>query len=378
MANPTHPDFLPTGHPTAVSRYRFGFRKPEERLGLGVIGLHEGHTALVAMRTSGLCRAVAGCDLSQEKRDAAVSAAPGIFVTDDYDAMLARNDVHIIGIYTPDTFHAEHIIRAFEAGKHVVCTKPVLNDPSQAAAVRDAGRKANRRLQVGQSTRFYEPFQRQRELFEAGAFGDVEVFDAHYNHRMDWYYEKSPWVVDGTHWAYLGLSHPVDLIRWYLGPIREVHAYGMTTSLGQRFGLKTPDAITVNLIAENAKVGRVLGNYGFHELPKARALIEGFLMGSEGTSLARYPDLRVTYHDKQGTEIEEDFHHALSGYYFRHELKGMHYGEFCNYYDYFANCILNNKPNSPDLDEGLDTLLTMGAIVQSLETGQPVKVPRDS
>lgn len=369
-----HPDFLPTGKPTVEARRSYGSVPENERFGVGVIGLHEGHTLLVALRASGLCRAVAGCDLSPDKREAAREAAPHIEVYEDYEEMLAREDVQIVAIYTPDNLHVEHIEKAFRAGKHVICTKPLINDPDQAERLLRVARETGRRLQVGQSTRFYEPFQRQREDFEKGSIGEVEVIDAHYNHGMDWYYEKSPWTIQDTHWAYLGLSHPVDLVRWYLGPIRQVHAVGTITSLGAQFGARTPDAICVNVVAESGRIGRVLGNYGFHELPKARALIECFLMGSDGSSLARYPDLRYTHHDSRGVEIEEDFHHAMSGYYFRHELKGMHYGEFCNYTDYFASKLISGDPNSPDIEEGLEIVMTMRAVVESLETGKSVQV----
>lgn len=370
----SHPDFLPTGRPTVGVRRSYGELNDSKKLGVGIVGLHEGHTLLVALRVSGLCRAVAGCDLNAEKRAAALESEPGLFVTDDYDAMLAREDVKIVAIYTPDNFHADQIERAMRAGKHVICTKPLINDPADIPRLLAVAEETGMRLQVGQSTRFGEPFQRQREDFEAGKFGEIEVVDAHYNHRMDWYYEKSPWTVTDTHWAYLGLSHPVDLVRWYLGEIDEVHAYGTLTELGTRYGMNSPDAIVVNLRAKNGRIGRVLGNYGTHELPTARSMIECFLMGSKGTSLARYPELRYTHHDERGVEIEEDMHHAMAGYYYRHELKGMHYGEFCNYTDYFASCILENKPNSPDLREGLGTVKIMGAIVESLFSGLPVKV----
>lgn len=355
-------------------RRSFGTLPEADRLGVGVVGLHEGHTMLVALRASGLCRAVAACDLEEGKREAALEDCPGIFLTADYAELLKRDDVRIVAIYTPDPLHAEQIEMAFRAGKHVLCTKPLLNDLTAADRLAEVARESGMRLQVGQSTRFYEPFQRQREEYEAGSVGEVEVVDAHYNHRMDWWYEKSPWSIEGTHWAYLGLSHPVDLVRWYLGPIREVHAYGTTTELGAAYGLPTPDAITVNLVAETGRIGRVLGNYGFHELPKARALIECFLMGSKGSSLARYPDLRFTHHDDRGIEIEEDFHHAMAGYHYRHELKGMHYGEFCSCIDYFASCLLSGKLNSPDLSEGLETVRTLHAIVESLRSGSPVRV----
>jgi predicted dehydrogenase len=369
-----HPDFLPTGQPTVGYRRRYGELPLEERLGVGVIGLHEGHTLLVALRESGLCRAVAGCDLDDSKRQSALGSSPGLFVTSEYEELLGREDVQIVAIYTPDPFHAEHIERAFDAGKHVICTKPLINDLADADRLVEASRRTRMRLQVGQSTRFYEPFQCQREHFERGSLGQIEVLDAHYNHRMDWYYEKSPWTLDKTHWAYLGLSHPVDLVRWYLGEIAEVHAIGTRTSLAKEYGMQTPDAICVNLKAKSGAIARVLGNYGFHELPRARSLIECFLMGSEGSSLARYPDLRFTYHDENGVEIEEDYHHSMAGYYYRHELKGMHYGEFCNYTDYFASRILSGEPNSPDLVEGLQTVRVMHAIVESLESGVPVRL----
>lgn len=370
----SHPDHLPTGNPTVGHRRSYGTRAPEDRLGVGVLGLHEGLTELVALRASGLCRAVAACDLSEEKRAEALACQPGLFITGDYEALLARPDVDLVAIYTPDALHADHIVAAFDAGKHVICTKPLVNDPGQADRLRSAAARSGRRLQVGQSTRFGEPFLRQREMFEAGAFGEVEMVEAHYNHRMDWYYRKSPWSASETHWAYLGLSHPVDLVRWYLGPIAEVQAMGSLTKLGEAHGSAHADAITVNLRGENGRIGRAAGNYGFHELPRARSLIECHLMGDRGSSLARYPDLRFTFHDDNGIEHEEDYHHAMAGYYYRHELPGMHYGEFCNYTDYFASCIFSGRPNSPDLEEGLHTVRVMRAIVESLETGRTTSV----
>jgi predicted dehydrogenase len=369
-----HPDILPTGRPVVGHRREWGKLPTEKKLGVGVVGLHEGQTLLVALRASQLCRGVAACDRSETKRAEVAVHTPGLFLTDSYEELLSRPEVDIVAIYTPDGVHADQILSAFRAGKHVLCTKPLVNDASRAEELLNAAKEHNRRLQVGQSTRFYEPFIRQREHFEAGLLGEIEVVDAHYNHRMDWYYEKSPWTVSTTHWAYLGLSHPIDLVRWYLGEIESVHAMGTVTSLGERFGMTTQDAITVNLRAKSGRIGRVLGNYGFHELPRARSLIECFLMGSKSSNLARYPDLRYNYADENGIEIEEDYRHTMTGYYSRHELLGMHYGEFCNYIDYFASKLLSGEPNSPDLEEGLVTVRTMSAVVESLNTGKPAQV----
>lgn len=368
------PETLPTGRTVVGQRPTSESVPLEQRLGVGVVGLHEGRTLLVALKHTGFCKAVAGCDLSDEKLAEAKQVHPDLFLTKDYDELLKRPNVHIVAIYTPDALHAAQISAAFRAGKHVICTKPLINDLSQAPALLAAASETGRRLQVGQSTRFFEPFRRQRADFEAGRVGRIEVVDAHYNHRMDWFYDKSPWSLAETDWAFLGLSHPLDLIRWYLGPIAEVHAFGGHTALGRRYGVKGFDAYVANLRAADGRLGRVLGNYGITELPHARSMIECFLMGDAGTSLARYPDLEYVHLAADGAEVREDYHHALTGYYFRHELKGMHYGEFGNYADYFARAILDGTPSSPDLREGLETVCLMEAVRQSAQRGTPVRL----
>lgn len=356
-------------------------------LGIGVIGLHEGRTLLVALnkpvpavvgtarevvpRTNHV-RAVAGCDMRPEKIAAARADVPDIFYTDDYDAMLARKDVDIVAIYTPDHLHGEHIIRAFEMGKHVICTKPLVNSIEDARRILEAGHRTGKKLLIGQSTRFFESFQRQRAGYEHGEIGRLELVDAHYIHRMDWFYDKSAWAVDQSDWVYMGLSHPLDLLRWYLGSIEEVHAFGTRSSLAQQYHAQSDDIYIVNLRAADGRIGRVMGHYGVHELPSARNAIELMLYGSAGTSLAQYHDMRYVHTGPDGAEIKEDYLYQKRGYYFNNEVHGMHYGEFANYAEYFAQAILNNSPYSPDLAEGVETFCLMEAVKQSAQTGKPV------
>ncbi|HEX9374275.1 MAG TPA: Gfo/Idh/MocA family oxidoreductase, partial [Roseiflexaceae bacterium] len=192
-----------------------------ESLGVGVVCLHEGRTMLVALDRTTRCHAVAGCDLRAEKIAAARAARPDLFYTTSYDELLARPDVRIVSIFTPDALHAEHVVRAFEAGKDVTCTKPLVPSIADARRVIEAARRTGRRLLVGQSTRFFESFQRQRTAYEHGEIGQIELVDAHYIHRMDWFYKKSPWAASESDWIFLGMSHPIDLVRWYLGRIEE-------------------------------------------------------------------------------------------------------------------------------------------------------------
>jgi predicted dehydrogenase len=310
--------------------------------------------------------------------------------------MLARPEVEIVAIYTPDKQHAEHIAMAFEAGKDVICTKPLVISTKDAKRVLELGRKTKQRLLVGQSTRFFEPFRRQRAAFERGEIGKVELLDAHYIHRMDWYYEKSAWVATDTDWVFLGLSHPLDLLRWYLGPIKTVHAFGSRSAVGERFGLKGNDVYIVNAVAASGQVGRVMGHYGVHELPTARNCVELMLYGSEGSSLAQYHDMKYVHtaaakradHPADRTveethtgfkagkleEVTEDCLYAGRHYYFNSEVHGMHYGEFANYADYFARSLMSNAAYSPGLEEGIETFCVMEAVRRSTLEGGPIEV----
>jgi predicted dehydrogenase len=270
--------------------------------------------------------------------------------------------------------HGEHVVRAFEAGKDVICTKPLVRSMEDARTVLAVARARGRRLLVGQSTRFFEPFLRQRAAFEGGEIGALELLDAHYIHRMDWFYAKSPWAVTDTDWVYLGLSHPVDLARWYLGSIAEVHAYGSRSELGAKVGLTGFDVYVVNLRAEDGKLGRVMGHYGLEELPSARNAIELLLYGSAGTSQAQYHDMRYRYTCPDGTERTEDPLYALRHYYFNSEVHGMHYGEFANYAEAFCRALIEGRACSPDLVEGIETFCVMEAIRRSARSGVPVAI----
>ncbi|MEM2058428.1 MAG: Gfo/Idh/MocA family oxidoreductase [Thermoproteota archaeon] len=129
--------------------------------GVGVLGLHEGRTMLGALTRTTNARAVAACDINPAKIAEASARYPDIFCTISYDELLQHPVVDIVAIFTPDPLHGQHIVRAFAAGKYVICTKPVVNTVANARRILEASRKSTSKLLVGQSTRFFEPFLRQ-------------------------------------------------------------------------------------------------------------------------------------------------------------------------------------------------------------------------
>src|SRR3954470_16503244 len=144
-----------------------------KKLGLGVLGLGEGRSIISAGVHSPLWDVVALCDLNETlgRERCAEFGLPANIYTKSLDALLANAAVDVVGIYTPDHLHAEHVISALRAGKHVVCTKPFLDKLSRAREVLDTVRATGKRVMVGQSSRFFAPFARQREHYDTGAFG---------------------------------------------------------------------------------------------------------------------------------------------------------------------------------------------------------------
>ncbi len=362
-----------------------------KRLGIGIVGLHEGKSLLKALTYSipdsvsqghllspgesgraQYCYVVGGFDLDHAKRQAAEHLVPGLYYPETLEAFLANPEIDIVAIYTPDASHAELIVKAFEAGKHVICTKPLVNNLAQVGPVLKARDRTGKRLLVGQSTRFFEPFSQQRRRADRGEFGDIEFVDAQYCHRMDWFYDKSPWAVTDTDWIFLGMSHPLDLLRWYLGPIQSVQAMGSISALGRQVGLSSPDIYSVQVESEDGRMGRAFGHYGLVELPTARNAIELMVYGSRGSSLAQYHDMKLKRTGEDGAEITEDWLYEKRGYFFNNEVHGMHYGEFARYADAFAEAILTDEPASPELDEGIDVVLLMEAARRSAQTGVSV------
>jgi predicted dehydrogenase len=103
-----------------------------KKLGLGVLGLGEGRSIISGALNSDLWNVVQLCDLNEQLGKERCHEFSLNNFTTSMEELLANPAVDVVGIYTPDHLHATHVIQALRAGKHVICTKPFLNDLSQA------------------------------------------------------------------------------------------------------------------------------------------------------------------------------------------------------------------------------------------------------
>jgi predicted dehydrogenase len=152
--------------------------------------------------------------------------------SNDWKVAVRRGDVDAIVVCTPPNLHAEISIAALDAGKHVLCEKPLCRTLQEADAMVAAARRVNRVLKCGFNHRHHPAFIEARKRFERGDFGRPIAARCRYgicgrpSHDNEW--RSDPKRAAGGQFAELG-THAVDLFRWFLGDLVEVSCM---TSIG--------------------------------------------------------------------------------------------------------------------------------------------------
>jgi predicted dehydrogenase len=358
----------------SVLTLRYSTVAEQQKLRLGVLGLGEGRSIMSAALASDLWELAQICDLNEQLCKDRCAEFRFDRYTTKMDEMLADPGVDVIGIYTPDPLHARHVKACLDAGKHVICTKPLIDNLADARMLLDAQQRAGKLVFVGQSTRFFEPMIRQRADYDAGRHGPIFSAESHYHADHRWFLTKQWAQAGGLKWLYGGLSHPIDWIRWYFPDITEVMGYGLLTDNGRAVGLVYPDAMHFVMTTSTGKIARVSGCYSSPPGNHARdSHLTCCLRGERGTTHADYYDLRYSTHFTGEGYVQYDLANK-EPYYFRFTGRSHHAGEYQNYIEYFARCLSSGEIPKPDLKEGIGTVALMTAMDRSLETKRPVTV----
>ncbi|MFI2366169.1 Gfo/Idh/MocA family protein [Promicromonospora sp. NPDC019610] len=206
-------------------------------------------------------RAVAGRD------EAAVRAAADRLGWDDavtgWQELLTRDDVGLIDVCTPGDTHAEIAVAALEAGKHVLCEKPLANSVAEAEAMTAAAEAAAERgvrAMVGFTYRRVPAVALARQLVQEGRIGQVRHVRAQY--LQDWLADpQTPmsWRLDKQKAGSGALgdigAHVVDLAQFVTGePLTGV------SGLLETFVHERPEAVSssgLSAVADTARTGQV-------------------------------------------------------------------------------------------------------------------------
>lgn len=122
------------------------------------------------------------CDIVEERAAAAAAhygAPDGTRVYTDYRQLLEDSSLDIIHVCTPNDSHAEIAIAALEAGKHVMCEKPMAKKADDAKRMAEAAARTGKKLTIGYNNRFRPDSQHLKQVCESGELGDIYYAKAH-------------------------------------------------------------------------------------------------------------------------------------------------------------------------------------------------------
>jgi UDP-N-acetyl-2-amino-2-deoxyglucuronate dehydrogenase len=144
------------------------------------------------------------------------------------DLYSKEKDLDIIAVCTPNGLHAEHSIRAFRNGFHVLCEKPMAISVYDCGEMIKEAENANKRLFIVKQNRYNPPVQAVREMIDKNRLG--RIFSIQLNcfwNRNNDYYTQSAWKgtekLDGGT-LFTQFSHFIDLLYWLFGDVKNVEA----------------------------------------------------------------------------------------------------------------------------------------------------------
>lgn len=212
-----------------------------EKVRIGIIGSGSiSHSHMDGYRQLSNVEVVAACDINEGRvrEYAAQYGIPHTFT--DYNEMVKMKELDAVSVCTWNCAHAGAAIAALNAGKHVLCEKPLAMTVAEARAMEQAAQKAGRLLAVGFVMRFERKADVLADLIAAGRIGQIYFAKAAYLRRAG---SPGGWFADkkrsgGGPLIDLGV-HIIDISRYLMGNPKAVSVSGATFDmLGERSNIK--------------------------------------------------------------------------------------------------------------------------------------------
>jgi predicted dehydrogenase len=170
-------------------------------------------------------RFVAGCTGTPDKARA-YAAEKGIRLLDSYEEVLADPEVKAVALATPHGQHAEQVIAAARAGKHIFVEKPFTLTKASAEAAVEAARKAGVVLALGHNRRFLPAVAEMKRMLAAGELGTLLHVEGQFSGPGGFAYKPGGWRADRAESPLGGMGgmgiHMVDMIINLAGRFRDV------------------------------------------------------------------------------------------------------------------------------------------------------------
>jgi predicted dehydrogenase len=237
-----------------------------------------GQTIASSLAASDVIRPVLGIDPLDAAR--ARMEASGLATLSRFEDALGRSDIDAVILCTPQEHHAEQIVAAAAAGKHIFCEKPLSTTGADAERAIAAVSKAKVQLGIGHERRFEPAVIELRQRYAAGEFGDALIVEGNFSQDKFLALPADNWRLSNVVNPVGPLSatgiHLIDLAIAILGPPTEVWA--RLATLGSHFangdtlsitlGFAKGTTATLTAVLATPFMGRLalLGSKGWMEI----------------------------------------------------------------------------------------------------------------
>lgn len=306
--------------------------------------------------------------------------------------VLARKDIDVVDICTPGDSHAEIAIAAAEAGKSILCEKPLANSLEEAERMLAAVKKAGVTHMVCHNYRRTPAVALAKQIIVEGQIGDVRHYRGTY--LQDWLVNPEfprVWRLEKARAGSgaLGdiLSHTMDLSRHLVGEPVEVTALmktfvperPMPGDASQRGAVDVDDAAQALVRFEGGAIGYYEGsrfapgrkNYNRFEINGSR--------GSVVWDMERMNELDVYIESGPQSgfrtiSVTEAEHPYMAGWWPPGHIIGYEHSFIHTVYD-FIRAIADGKPPRPSFEDGVQNQRVLDAIERSAQSGRWEKIP---
>jgi predicted dehydrogenase len=330
------------------------------RFGIAGFGLHAVKRLMPGFARAKNCRATA---LSRRTMAAARDSArdykiPGAF--DSVAAMAASPEVDAVLVTTPNACHLADVLAAMDAGKHVLCEKPLAINADECRQMVEAARQRGVRFGVAHVFRFNDSVRKIRDMLNAGPIGKLIFarsefsFLADPSHPRKWLYDSA---VAGAGPIFDIGVHCIDTLRFVLND--EVTRVSATAVSDERSG-DVESAASLTLEFSRGTIGTVLVSYRAAYRTPLELIGDGGVIRADNALNVEYPiEIQL---QREGKAIETSTVSNQAVYALQ--------------VDAFADAVEGKSRFPISGEEGWQNQEVVDAAMRSLRTGKSESVPR--
>jgi len=234
-----------------------------------------------AGQTKKIGQLIAVCDIVKEKADLFSKKYSANAYCEIDELLEKEKDIDIISVCTPNGLHAVHSIKSLQAGKHVLCEKPMAINSTDARLMIETEKLTGKKLFVVKQNRYNPPVALAKQLIDEKKLGSIFNFQLNcfWNRPVSYY--NSSWKgtqkMDGGI-LFTQFSHFIDLLYWLLGNVST--ANGVRKNFMHKGCIEFEDTGVAFIEMNNGAIGTV--NYTINSTGKN---MEGSLtlFGEKGT-----------------------------------------------------------------------------------------------